>query len=262
MSYSRYLPLLGVVLLLAAYNVSAEGCLHLQAPSGDYGVSLQGRLVSGAPYGAVGLVSLQKDRFSLNLTTSVGGVVSDQQFQGTVKRNDCMLTLTGDDLRVGFAMMGQIADRGREILISEVMLSQPMVTEGVLRPVDMRRCSNQSLKGEYPFGAQGYQQGTVGLTSQWIPAGYVGVKRFDGKGCADSHETVKVGPEITDTAHNYQYQMYANCTVAFSQEGVREASGVLVDGGKTLFYLSTAAGHIRTGELTRARSSVVIEGCP
>ncbi len=251
-----------VLFALIAPHAQAAGCLAIKSPIGAYGISLKGHLVDGRPYGAVGRVTLQKKRFSTNLTTSVGGVISQNPFEGTVSLKNCELTLEGSDSTQGFQLKGQIVARGDAIFVTEIQSAQPMVVDGVMMPVGLSKCTNHSLKGTYTFGSQGYESGPLAAVPAWIPTGIVGVGRFNGAGCTSFAQTEKQASRITRSAASLQYTVASDCSVTFTQQGVPSFYGVLVSGGDRLPYLQLSSGSVRTGEMSRSGSNAKAMGCP
>lgn len=262
MMRSTVLTILVVLSSLISLNAQAAGCLTIKPPAGAYGITLKGHLVDGRPYGAVGRVTLQKKRFSMNLTTSVGGVISQNPYQGSVTLKDCGLTLAGSDSAQGFQMKGQIATRGKAILVTEIQTAQPMVVDGVMMPVGLPKCTNQSLKGTYTFGSQGYESVSQAALPTWIPTGVVGIGHFNGAGCTSFAQTEKQASSITRSAASLKYTVASDCSVTFTNQGIPSFYGVLVNGGDLLPYLQVSSGSVRTGEMSRSGSNVNTMSCP
>ena len=248
-------------LAFLSLELHADGCLNIKAPIGTYGISLSGHLVDGRPYGASGVASLKKDTFTLNLMTSVGGVISQSPIQGTLTVKDCGLTLSGTGANLGFQLKGQLAERGNEIFVTEINASQPMVAEGALMPIGLANCSNKTLKGEYSFGSQGYESNPSLSPSQWIPTGVVGVARFNGAGCASYTQTRKEGSNLSKLTATLLYTIASDCSVTFTENGVPAFYGVLVNNGDVIPYLQLNPGSARTGQLMRAGSNASPMGC-
>lgn len=252
--------LLGVSLF--SLSVQAGDCLNIKTPSGAYGLSLQGHLVDGRPYGAAGLASLSKNQFSLNLTSSVGGVTGQSQIEGTVTLDRCELTLSGTGNASGFIIKGQLAERGDEILVTGISSAQPMVADGLLRPVGMSHCSNQSLKGNYTFASQGFVQGTEANAATWIPIGLVGSAKFNGKGCSFYQDTDKRANSISTSSGLLMYSVASDCSIHFIENGVPHSYGVLEQGGNEIVYVRVKEGTVRTGALSRVGSDSDVSQCP
>jgi hypothetical protein len=251
-------PLLFVLACLSMAEAQAGNCLNIKAPQGRYGVNLQGRLVSGAPYAAVGTVNLSTSSFTLNLKVSEGGAFSDKAIQGTVLLEDCGLTLASTDTKTGFVLKGQLADRGKEIFVTEIQSSNPVVASGLMRPVGLKSCSTETLKGHYDLVSQGYTLGSAG----YAPVGAVGDEVFNGKGCSAYSMTVKNGADIVDSSAIRSYQVYENCTFELDTSGQPSLYGVVVDKGQGLAIMTLAPGTVRTGEFSRSGSDSKAAGCP
>ena len=251
-----------ILLTLLNGQVEASGCLNIRQPTGLYGLSLQGHLGDEKPYGAAGLLSLSKAGFTLKLTESKGGDVIQNQIVGTVALSDCALTLTGTGISHGFSLNGQLAERGNEILVTAISSTQPLVADGILRPVGLSNCSNKNLKGGFTFLSQGYQQKSGSSTPLWVPIGLVGAERFNGKGCSYYQDTVKQGDSISTASGLLMYSVATDCSINFIQDGVPHSYGVLENGGNTIAYVRVDSGTVRTGELSRIGSDSNVAECP
>ena len=246
-----------VILMAWGMSSQAETCSSLK---GNFGFSLEGQLVNGPPYAAVGLISIHRQSFRLELTESEGGVLLRKTVNGRVEMQDCGVTLTGSDQSLGFQLKGQIADKGKEIFLTEIRQVKPVVASGVMRPVSMRQCSNRSLKGRFNFISQGFEHAS-GAVGEWVPVGKIGKEDFDGKGCSVYEESIKQGASFSTASGRLDYQVAKNCTFELSEAGVPVFYGVMVDAGKILSYLKLTDAAARTGEYQRADGVTALKNC-
>lgn len=253
--------LVSLSVLLGA-DAKAGSCLHIKAPEGPYGIQLQGTLVDGKPYAAVGLASIHPSTFTLNLTASEGGSIIKRTILGTVSVVDCELNLAGSGVDLGFVLKGQITDRGREISVTAIQSAQPIVASGTMRPRLLRRCSNNTLKGTFTYISQGFDRVGTGTNVQWIPIGKIGDEQFDGKGCSVYKEYIKRSDHFSEEEGPLKYRVSEDCTFELLDQGTPAFLGVIVNKGQVMPYLKLVDGAVRLGEYTRVNSSSTPLKCP
>ena len=253
--YNLLCLVLTVLLAMSSAEAAASGRCSLKGlPNGGYGLSLQGQLVNGPPYAAIGLLTLQKHAFELKLTASEGGVVTQKLVAGDVKVMDCGVTLSGRGAALGFVLKGQIARDGKEILITEFQAQQPIVASGVLQPIGSRSCSNRSLQGAFTYKSQGYER-SPGGGLPWIPVGKVGQELFDGKGCTTYQESIKRGTVFFEEAGRLNYRVAKDCSFELLDGDQAAFYGLLVGGGQRMPYLKLVDGAVRLGEYQRVTAA-------
>ncbi|MFZ4653620.1 MAG: hypothetical protein ACOYLM_04480 [Methylococcaceae bacterium] len=248
--------------LLGGAEAKAGSCLNIQAPEGPYGIQLQGSLVGGKPYAAVGSASIHQATFTLNLTASEGGSIIKRTILGSVSVVDCELTLTGSGVDLGFVLKGQITERGKEIFVTAIQSAQPIVASGTLRPRLLRRCSNNTLKGTFTSIAQGFDRVGTGTNIQWLPIGKIGDEQFNGQGCSAYKESIKQGANFSEAEGLLTYKVLEDCTFEMLDQGKPAFFGVIVNGGQVMPYLKLVDGAVRLGEYTRINSSSTPLKCP
>lgn len=247
MSKIHFNMICALFFMAPALSSAAANCPSLK---GSYGFSLQGQVVNGPPYAAVGLLSVARGSFALQLTESEGGVIFRRVINGEVEIKDCGVTLSGIDQNFGFQLKGQITDQGREVFLTEIRQVKPVVASGIMRPVGLSQCSDHTLKGRYNYITQGYEQISSGNNS-WIPVGKVGKEEFDGKGCSIYEESIKQGVDFSTASGRLNYKVAKNCSFELIEAGVPVFFGVVVDSGRIMPYLKLADSATRSGEYQR-----------
>jgi len=248
--------------VLVGANAKAGSCPHIQAPEGPYGIQLQGSLVDGKPYAAVGSASIHQSTFTLHLTASEAGSIIKKTILGTVSVVDCELNLAGSGVDLGFVLKGQIAERGKEIFVTAIQSAQPIVASGTMRPRLLRRCSNNTLKGTFTYISQGFDRVGTGTNVQWAPIGKIGDERFDGKGCSVYKESIKQGTHFSEAEGPLKYRVSEDCTFELLDQGEPAFLGVIVDNGQVMPYMKLVDGAVRLGEYTRIDNSSTPLNCP
>lgn len=253
--------LLAGVALVAGPSAFAGTCAPSGPLHGDYGVSLQGQRVNGPPYASVGLLSIEKSSFSLRLTVSDGGVVTQRSIDGTLAVEDCGVTFTGQGPNSGFMLKGQIAKHGKEIFLTEIQQGQPVVASGTMRPVGVRRCREKTLNGRYTYISQGHERSPSGGLP-WVPIGKIGHGNFNGKGCLTYEESIKQGPDLSKAAGALAYKVMENCTVELIDAGKTVFFGVLTDSGNQMAYLQVTDSAVRSGDFQWSGRAEAARSCP
>lgn len=108
-----------------------------------------------------------------------------------------------------------------------------------------RSCSNASLNGSYGF----YRTGTTGSG----PLAAVGIISFDGKGNADTTQSISRNGDFSfDVEFPSLYEVAPNCTAkGFTTEGLEFARIVIVDRGNGFYILSESSGNAVYGVGTK-----------
>lgn len=246
--------------LTQAVAIQAAKCPDASRLRGGYGLNLEGSTVAGDPYVAIGVANLDRGRFTLELTRSENGKLSESSYQGEVASDHCAVTLTAIDEPGGFSLHGQIVPPGGRLLVTELRSVNRVVASGSLRRIGLSHCSLANLRGSYVYGTQGYQRDPD--THDWIAVGKTGRESFDGLGCTGYRETIKqassIMPGVTGVL---AYTVQPNCSLQLLENGLPVFQGVLVDNGRSIPYMVLQEGVTRSGEYTRSTNSPWVPGC-
>jgi hypothetical protein len=95
-------------------------------------------------------------------------------------------------------------------------------------------CSVTMLNGTYGF----YRTGTTPDG----PLAAVGIIIYDGKGHSTVKQTVSRNGRLEAVTNDYEVHVASNCTTKTFTDGGQIVSGVIVDNGNRVFFMSRAEG--------------------
>ena len=97
-------------------------------------------------------------------------------------------------------------------------------------------CSNATLKGTYGF----YRTGTIPDG----PLAAVGILNYDGNGHNSYRQINNRNGVLESVAATVEYQVASDCTSKTFLDGEQIASGVIVDNGNRLFFISRSGNTV------------------
>lgn len=250
------------ILCLACLCASAQAakCPQANQLKGNYGLNLEGHTATGEPYVALGIANIERGQFTLQLTRSEQGVLSQQSFEGTLTIDHCAVNLTSQNDPDGFSLQGQIVTPGNQWRVTEVRSRAPVVASGSMRRIGLQNCSDATLRGSYVYITQGYRR--EGNESGWLAVGKTGRESFDGKGCTAYRETIKEGSTITPNVLGLlKYVVHPNCSFQLIENDLPVFQGILVNKGQSIPYMVLQDGVTRSGEYTQSAPSPRVLGC-
>ena len=249
-------------LCLACLFTSAQAAQCPQAIQikGGFGLNLEGRTATGEPYVALGIATFERGTFTLQLTRSEQGAMSQQTLRGTLTTDQCAVRLTSQDDPNGFTLQGQIVPPGNQWRVTEIRSRNPVVASGSLRRIGLQNCTNATLRGSYVYVTQGYGKEADG--TNWLPVGKTGRESFDSRGCTAYRETIKEGSRITrDVFGLLDYVVQPDCSFQLLENDMPVFQGILVNKGQSIPYMVLQEGVTRSGEYTQSAASPRVLGC-
>lgn len=183
-------------------------------------------------------------------TINTGGAVDQATGTGTYSVNaDCSFTAsltlsTGSTTHFS----GTLFDSGKKTF--SVVTDPGSVITAVGEKMGVGPCSNATLNGNYGFYATGsLLTGSDGSSlAQPLPYAVAGNATFDGAGNGASSVNINSGGTPTQQTRSFTYSVNSDCTFTATVDagaaGTSHRSGVVVDGGKTMYVIGTDPGAV------------------
>lgn len=119
-------------------------------------------------------------------------------------------------------------------------------------------CSNASMKGLYVHTSSGFR----GTADPFTPFTAVRTAELDGSGKVKGHGFLSLGGDVKEYRIEGTYETSPDCSIAFSNSIISDDGklsqsskqfGLIVDGGKKVYYIQQTPGRNETGIYERIR---------